>query len=83
MDRSSSLTTRPVAAAPAPPATAEVLGIPLALTDYDGALDWIDARRHHMPLPRSRAERGERREEASAAGIKSVLRAKNSVVPGG
>jgi N-acetylglucosaminyldiphosphoundecaprenol N-acetyl-beta-D-mannosaminyltransferase len=42
MDRSSSLTTRPVAPAPAPPPTAEVLGIPLALTDYDGAIDWID-----------------------------------------
>src|SRR5688500_2891494 len=25
------------------PRTAEVLGTPLALTDYDGALDWIDA----------------------------------------
>jgi len=38
-------------AAPAPPApeptvrpeTAEVLGVPLALTDYQGAMDWIDA----------------------------------------
>ena len=29
--------------AAAPPPTAEVLGIPLALTDYEGALDWIDA----------------------------------------
>jgi N-acetylglucosaminyldiphosphoundecaprenol N-acetyl-beta-D-mannosaminyltransferase len=45
MDRSSTLTTRPVAAASAPPPTAEVLGVPLALTDYDGALDWIDRRR--------------------------------------
>ena len=30
-------------AAPAPPSTADVLGIPLARTDYDGVLDWIDA----------------------------------------
>lgn len=45
MDRSSSLTTRPVAAASAPPPTAEVLGIPLALTDYEGVMDWIEARR--------------------------------------
>jgi N-acetylglucosaminyldiphosphoundecaprenol N-acetyl-beta-D-mannosaminyltransferase len=29
--------------APAPPPTAEVLGVPLALTDYAGTLDWIDA----------------------------------------
>jgi N-acetylglucosaminyldiphosphoundecaprenol N-acetyl-beta-D-mannosaminyltransferase len=28
---------------PAPPPTAEVLGVPLALTDYAGTLDWIDA----------------------------------------
>src|SRR3954452_20471919 len=27
---------------PSPPA-AEILGVPLALTDYDGALDWMDA----------------------------------------
>jgi N-acetylglucosaminyldiphosphoundecaprenol N-acetyl-beta-D-mannosaminyltransferase len=27
----------------APPETAEVLGVPLALTDYERALDWIDA----------------------------------------
>jgi N-acetylglucosaminyldiphosphoundecaprenol N-acetyl-beta-D-mannosaminyltransferase len=26
-----------------PPDTADVLGVPLALTDYDGAMDWIDA----------------------------------------
>jgi N-acetylglucosaminyldiphosphoundecaprenol N-acetyl-beta-D-mannosaminyltransferase len=31
------------AAAPPEPATAEVLGVPLALTDYEGTLDWIDA----------------------------------------
>jgi N-acetylglucosaminyldiphosphoundecaprenol N-acetyl-beta-D-mannosaminyltransferase len=45
MDRSSSLTTTPVAADSASPPTAAVLGIPLALTDYDGAMDWIDTRR--------------------------------------
>jgi N-acetylglucosaminyldiphosphoundecaprenol N-acetyl-beta-D-mannosaminyltransferase len=28
---------------PAPPATADVLGVPLALTDYGRTLDWIDA----------------------------------------
>lgn len=32
-----------VAAGPAPPPAAPVLGIPLALTDYARALDWIDA----------------------------------------
>ena len=29
--------------APAPLPTADVLGVPLALTDYEGTLDWIDA----------------------------------------
>jgi N-acetylglucosaminyldiphosphoundecaprenol N-acetyl-beta-D-mannosaminyltransferase len=43
MDRTQPLTGTPVAAAPGPPPTAEVLGVPLALTDYDGVLDWIDA----------------------------------------
>ena len=43
MDRSTRLTAEPRARTPAPPPTAEVLGVPLALTDYDGALDWIDA----------------------------------------
>jgi N-acetylglucosaminyldiphosphoundecaprenol N-acetyl-beta-D-mannosaminyltransferase len=33
----------PSPAAPARPASASVLGIPLALTDYDGVLDWMDA----------------------------------------
>ena len=33
---------RPVTAPPALPPTAEVLGVPLALTDYDQTLDWID-----------------------------------------
>src|SRR5919199_4621557 len=28
---------------PAPPPTAGVLGVPLALTDYERTLDWIDA----------------------------------------
>src|SRR3954454_8296048 len=28
---------------PVPPLTQEVLGIPLALTDYERTLDWIDA----------------------------------------
>src|SRR5579875_3529290 len=34
----------PEAAAPVPaPATVAVLGVPLGLTDYEGAMDWIDA----------------------------------------
>jgi N-acetylglucosaminyldiphosphoundecaprenol N-acetyl-beta-D-mannosaminyltransferase len=41
MDRSRILTTAPVAGLQVPD-TAEVLGIPLALIDYDGVLDWID-----------------------------------------
>jgi N-acetylglucosaminyldiphosphoundecaprenol N-acetyl-beta-D-mannosaminyltransferase len=43
MDRTEPLTGTPVAAAPARPPTAEVLGVPLALIDYEGTLDWIDA----------------------------------------
>jgi N-acetylglucosaminyldiphosphoundecaprenol N-acetyl-beta-D-mannosaminyltransferase len=43
MDRTKPLTGTPIAAAPARPPTAEVLGVPLALTDYEGTLDWIDA----------------------------------------
>jgi N-acetylglucosaminyldiphosphoundecaprenol N-acetyl-beta-D-mannosaminyltransferase len=41
---STSLRTAPGARHDAPPAVASapVLGIPLALTDYDGALDWMD-----------------------------------------
>ena len=31
------------AGAPAPPRTQPVLGVPLALTDYERTLDWIDA----------------------------------------
>ena len=42
MDRPTTLTSTRAAAASSP-RTAEVLGIPLALTDYDGVLDWIDA----------------------------------------
>ena len=42
MDRSPTLTST-LAASPSAPRTAEVLGIPLALTDYEGVLDWIDA----------------------------------------
>jgi N-acetylglucosaminyldiphosphoundecaprenol N-acetyl-beta-D-mannosaminyltransferase len=34
---------RMTAPAPKLPPTAAVLGVPLALTDYDGTLDWIDA----------------------------------------
>jgi N-acetylglucosaminyldiphosphoundecaprenol N-acetyl-beta-D-mannosaminyltransferase len=43
MPRSRPLTARPAAATTAVPPTAEVLGVPLALTDYEGTLDWIDA----------------------------------------
>jgi N-acetylglucosaminyldiphosphoundecaprenol N-acetyl-beta-D-mannosaminyltransferase len=31
------------ARAPVPPATVDVLGVPLALTDYEGTIDWIEA----------------------------------------
>jgi N-acetylglucosaminyldiphosphoundecaprenol N-acetyl-beta-D-mannosaminyltransferase len=41
MDRPTTQTS--AATAPSSPRTAEVLGIPLALTDYDGVLAWIDA----------------------------------------
>jgi N-acetylglucosaminyldiphosphoundecaprenol N-acetyl-beta-D-mannosaminyltransferase len=34
---------QPLEASPPSPPTAEVLGVSLALTDYDQALDWIDA----------------------------------------
>ena len=43
MDRSHTLPTRFTAAAPAPPDSATLLGVPLALTDYAGTLDWMDA----------------------------------------
>ena len=42
MDRTQTVTGTPVAAATTPPPSAAVLGIPLALTDYEGTLDWID-----------------------------------------
>jgi N-acetylglucosaminyldiphosphoundecaprenol N-acetyl-beta-D-mannosaminyltransferase len=42
MDRSHTAEARPVTAPPALPPTAEVLGVPLALTDYEQTLDWID-----------------------------------------
>jgi len=50
MDRTHTSPARDVIATPALPPTAEVLGVPLALTDYEGTLDWIDgavAARHH------------------------------------
>src|ERR687895_232043 len=43
MEGSKPLTGAPVAAAPGRPRTARLLGIPLALIDYEGTLDWIDA----------------------------------------
>jgi N-acetylglucosaminyldiphosphoundecaprenol N-acetyl-beta-D-mannosaminyltransferase len=42
MDQVTRLTTPPVAEAPAAPVTADVLGVALALTDYERTLDWID-----------------------------------------
>jgi N-acetylglucosaminyldiphosphoundecaprenol N-acetyl-beta-D-mannosaminyltransferase len=46
-DLSDTVRARPLAPAPQPeaprPATAEILGVPLALTDYEGTMDWIDA----------------------------------------
>src|SRR3954453_19313710 len=42
MDRIETVQARPVAAAPDLPPTAEVLGVPLALIDYEHTLDWID-----------------------------------------
>jgi N-acetylglucosaminyldiphosphoundecaprenol N-acetyl-beta-D-mannosaminyltransferase len=35
--------TVPAPAAPEPPPTTAVLGVPLAVTDYEGAMDWMDA----------------------------------------
>jgi len=44
MDQPSrSILSGPAARTPDPPPTATVIGVPLALTDYDGALDWVDA----------------------------------------
>jgi len=42
MDRTDIVPARPLAVAPDLPPTAEVLGVPLALTDYEDTLDWID-----------------------------------------
>ena len=42
MDRTDTVPARPLAVAPDLPPTAEVLGVPLALTDYEDTLDWID-----------------------------------------
>jgi N-acetylglucosaminyldiphosphoundecaprenol N-acetyl-beta-D-mannosaminyltransferase len=42
MDRTDTVQARPLAAAPDLPPTGEVLGVPLALTDYEHTLDWID-----------------------------------------
>ena len=35
--------TPPARAVPAPPARAEILGIPLAISDYEEVIDWMDA----------------------------------------
>jgi N-acetylglucosaminyldiphosphoundecaprenol N-acetyl-beta-D-mannosaminyltransferase len=43
MDRTTTHAVAPSTAAPSAPPTADVLGIPLALIDYEGTLDWIDA----------------------------------------
>ena len=43
MDRSTTHVAAPATAARSTPAAAPVLGIPLALVDYDGTLEWIDA----------------------------------------
>jgi N-acetylglucosaminyldiphosphoundecaprenol N-acetyl-beta-D-mannosaminyltransferase len=42
VDRPGTLVGHSVAASPPAPPTAKVLGVPLALTDYEGTLDWID-----------------------------------------
>jgi N-acetylglucosaminyldiphosphoundecaprenol N-acetyl-beta-D-mannosaminyltransferase len=43
MDRTTTHAVPPSTAAPCAPPTAEVLGVSLALVDYEGTLDWIDA----------------------------------------
>jgi N-acetylglucosaminyldiphosphoundecaprenol N-acetyl-beta-D-mannosaminyltransferase len=43
MSRSHTHVAAPPVAGPGTPPSAAVLGIPLALTDYEGTLDWIDA----------------------------------------
>jgi N-acetylglucosaminyldiphosphoundecaprenol N-acetyl-beta-D-mannosaminyltransferase len=42
MDRSETVQAQAVSPAPGIPPTATVLGVPLALTDYERTLDWID-----------------------------------------
>jgi N-acetylglucosaminyldiphosphoundecaprenol N-acetyl-beta-D-mannosaminyltransferase len=42
MDRTDTVQARPAAVAPELPRSAEVLGVPLALTDYERTLDWMD-----------------------------------------
>jgi N-acetylglucosaminyldiphosphoundecaprenol N-acetyl-beta-D-mannosaminyltransferase len=42
MDRPRTAEARPVTAPPTLPPTADVLGVPLALIDYERTLDWID-----------------------------------------
>jgi N-acetylglucosaminyldiphosphoundecaprenol N-acetyl-beta-D-mannosaminyltransferase len=42
VNRQGALSHHAAAAPPETPPTADVLGVPLALTDYEGALDWID-----------------------------------------
>jgi N-acetylglucosaminyldiphosphoundecaprenol N-acetyl-beta-D-mannosaminyltransferase len=42
MDRSDTVQAEAFAPAPGTPPTAAVLGVPLALTDYERTLDWID-----------------------------------------
>src|SRR5262249_18395246 len=43
MSASPSTPVAALAPSPAPPRTRTVLGVPLALTDYERTLDWIDA----------------------------------------
>jgi N-acetylglucosaminyldiphosphoundecaprenol N-acetyl-beta-D-mannosaminyltransferase len=43
MDRSRTVPRDESRPTPVAPPTADVLGVPLALTDYEGTLDWIDA----------------------------------------
>ena len=36
-------TVQPLPISPPAPDTVEIVGVPLALTDYDQTLDWVDA----------------------------------------
>ena len=47
MDRTDPLLATAPAAAPRAPTTDAVLGVPLALVDYQHTLDWIDAAVEH------------------------------------